>query len=379
MEGSFGITISSSSLGGLFNSCLDYLEYIELGHRYGHDYDYDVCQLKLDIANARLARCGEAVKIHEDTRFQTPSASNDPSAAATTYNPVLARLILEEIILLCESVRRSSKRYELVVRDVELFEEEDMYPEARALHNRLKNVVNGRREKDPDLVKQAAWVLYGTDSLERMVGQLIHLVDELEKAFSVEDTCRRLVHMVIGDMDDKASLTLLKATAAGIDAALADAATKKIVTLAAARNCSVDSQVDDFFNKTSASRKACDARAREVVGDMDGVVVPVDVQGMRSYTVYAGPELDIVVQFRLESLAPNTSLATKIYGSLVPKAIYGGRLSGEREGKRESLLVYLMGRIRGMTHSDFILAHGFPENSPDNILWRRNLMGDVAQ
>ncbi|KAK3947912.1 hypothetical protein QBC32DRAFT_401298 [Pseudoneurospora amorphoporcata] len=86
-----------------------------------------------------------------------------------------------------------------------------------------------------------------------------------------------------------------------------------MVTLAAARNYS---QIDAFFNKTSASRKACVARAKELVGDVDGVVVPVDVQGMRSYTVYAGPELDIVVQFRMESLALNISLATAIYGSL---------------------------------------------------------------
>ncbi|KAK3339417.1 hypothetical protein B0H65DRAFT_511635 [Neurospora tetraspora] len=146
-----------------------------------------------------------------------------------------------------------------------------------------------------------------------------------------------------------------------------------------ASNYFVDSEIDAFFTKTSASREACNGKARELVGDGD--VVPVDVQGVCSYTVYAGPELEYVVQFRLESLALKaeiSSLATDIYGSLVPKVSFEGKLGEEGDGKKEPLYVYLMTRMRGMTHLDFISAHGFPENSPDNFLWRKNLMGDVA-
>ncbi|KAK3947080.1 hypothetical protein QBC32DRAFT_385963 [Pseudoneurospora amorphoporcata] len=140
--------------------------------------------------------------------------------------------------------------------------------------------------------------------------------------------------MAIGEVEDEAGLALLKDAAAEVDEALADAAAAKIVTLAAARNYSVDSEID---------------RLSEIN------VVPVDIQGVCSYTVYAGPELEYLVQFRLKSLALKTEisdLATAIYGSLVPKVI---------------------------TQLDFILAHGFPEDSPDNLLWRKTLMGDVAQ
>ncbi|KAF2969721.1 hypothetical protein GQX73_g3865 [Xylaria multiplex] len=48
------------------------------------------------------------------------------------------------------------------------------------------------------------------------------------------------------------------------------------------------------------------------------------------------------------------------------------------EGAQEPLYVYLMSRVRGLTHLDFILLHGFPEDSPENILWRKNLIGDIA-
>ncbi|KAL2023185.1 hypothetical protein VTK56DRAFT_3308 [Thermocarpiscus australiensis] len=139
---------------------------------------------------------------------------------------------------------------------------------------------------------------------------------------------------------------------------------------------SADAEINAFFQKTSATRSACDARARELTG---GEVVPVEVQGVCSYSVYAGPELEYVVQFRLESLALRTevtSLATEIYGSLVPKVSFEGKVGEDRE--KEPLYVYLMSRLRGMTHLDFILAHGFPEYSLDNLSCRRNLIGDIA-
>ncbi|KAH9908934.1 hypothetical protein F4778DRAFT_714669 [Xylariomycetidae sp. FL2044] len=50
----------------------------------------------------------------------------------------------------------------------------------------------------------------------------------------------------------------------------------------------------------------------------------------------------------------------------------------EEEGGGEPLYVYSMSRLRGITHLDFILAHGFPENSPDNRAWRENLIRDIA-
>lgn len=139
---------------------------------------------------------------------------------------------------------------------------------------------------------------------------------------------------------------------------------------------SVASEIEAFFKKTSATRAACDAKAAELAG---GNVVPIDVRGACSYSVYAGPQLEYVVQFRLESLVLRTqvtSLATEIYGSLVPKVSFEGTMG---DGEKESLYVYLMSRMRGITYLDFILAYGFPENSPSNSVWRQNLIGDIAQ
>lgn len=136
---------------------------------------------------------------------------------------------------------------------------------------------------------------------------------------------------------------------------------------------SVASEIQAFFQEDVGNPRSVRHRPTELAG---GNAVPVDVQGACSYSVYAGPELQYVVQFRLESLALRTevtSLATEIHGSLVPKVTFEGKVG---DGEREPLYVYLMSRIRGMTHLDFTLAHGFPEDSPDNLAWRQNLIGD---
>ncbi|KAH7324960.1 hypothetical protein B0I35DRAFT_425266 [Stachybotrys elegans] len=140
----------------------------------------------------------------------------------------------------------------------------------------------------------------------------------------------------------------------------------------------VEDEISNFFAKTSASRPDCDACAEELVG---GTATPVTVQGNCSYSVYAGSCLDYVVQFRLKSLQLDmkiASLASKVYGSLAPTVSFEGQVGDESKGK-EPLYVYVMSRIKGVTHLDFILARDCPDNSPENFLHRQRLMEDVAR
>ncbi|KAI0004021.1 hypothetical protein F4779DRAFT_600598 [Xylariaceae sp. FL0662B] len=143
---------------------------------------------------------------------------------------------------------------------------------------------------------------------------------------------------------------------------------------------SVDQEIRDFFEKTSATRSACDAAAKELVG---GDVVPVAVQGVCSYTVYAGPNLDSVVQFRLRSLRLNletVTLAGKVHGDLAPKVSFKGQIGDDVDGGvREPLDIYVMTRVRGVSHLDFVLGHNLPENSPEYFAWRKILVTDVAR
>lgn len=124
---------------------------------------------------------------------------------------------------------------------------------------------------------------------------------------------------------------------------------------------STDAETASFFVRTSATRLERDSRAKELVG---GEVVPVKAQGVYSYTVYAGASLEYVVQFRLKSLKLKTNISTlarHIYGPLVPEITCKGHVGSETVVK-EPLYVYLVIRIPGVTHLDFIVGDEHPES-----------------
>ncbi|KAI0186564.1 hypothetical protein EV127DRAFT_394769 [Xylaria flabelliformis] len=143
---------------------------------------------------------------------------------------------------------------------------------------------------------------------------------------------------------------------------------------------SVDLEIVNFFGQTSATRSECDASAKQLVG---GDVVPVAVQGVCSYTVYAGQNQEFVVQFRLKSLDMNletVALARKIYGSLAPEVSFHGQLGGETDANgKEPVYIYVMTRIPGISHLDFILSRNVPQNSPEWFTWRNSLLTDMAR
>ncbi|KAL4898761.1 hypothetical protein BDV59DRAFT_207006 [Aspergillus ambiguus] len=143
---------------------------------------------------------------------------------------------------------------------------------------------------------------------------------------------------------------------------------------------SVDQEIANFFERTTATRSACDTFAREHLG---GNVIPVAVQGVCSYTVYAGPNAEFVAQFRLKSFRLNletVNLARTIYGDFAPRVTFRGEIGEDAENK-EALYIYVMSRIRGISYLDFILAHNsqVPENSVEFSLWRNNFVIDAAR
>ncbi|CRG88971.1 hypothetical protein PISL3812_06006 [Talaromyces islandicus] len=142
---------------------------------------------------------------------------------------------------------------------------------------------------------------------------------------------------------------------------------------------SVDQEIAHFFEKTSVTRSACDAYAKEHLG---GDIIPVAVQGVCSYTVYAGLNGEFVAQFRLKSLELRmdiAELAQTIYGQFAPRVTFRGQIGEDIEGK-EPLYIYTMSRIQGISYLDFLLAHNshVPENSPQFSSWRKTLIADIA-
>lgn len=100
-------------------------------------------------------------------------------------------------------------------------------------------------------------------------------------------------------------------------------------------------------------------------------------KGNCSYSVYAGPKLELVVQFRLKSLmlkSEITARASEIYDFLAPNVSFHGQLGDD---SKEPLFIYVMSRIQSISHLDFVLVDDFPENSNRNFIWRKALMADI--
>ena len=105
------------------------------------------------------------------------------------------------------------------------------------------------------------------------------------------------------------------------------------------------------------------------------------VQGNCSYSVYAGPEHEFFVQFRLKSLMlrlETVALAREIYGEGVPKVEFYGEVGDGGKGL-EMVFVCVMERIRGISYLDFILASDVPGDEKRDFIWRKRLMSDVAR
>ncbi|KAK8036218.1 hypothetical protein PG993_008832 [Apiospora rasikravindrae] len=94
----FGTVAGALSVAALFTDCVDCFEYVQLGRHFGQDFER--CRLKLDIAQTRLSRWGEAVAIHEDPRFNTTEPADAPTRQVQS--------VLEEIDLLFQSIRKKS-------------------------------------------------------------------------------------------------------------------------------------------------------------------------------------------------------------------------------------------------------------------------------
>ncbi|KAM3516438.1 hypothetical protein NHJ13051_009914 [Beauveria bassiana] len=143
----------------------------------------------------------------------------------------------------------------------------------------------------------------------------------------------------------------------------------------------VDDEIAVFFQKTTATRSECEVKARELT--TSDRVEPVAIQGVCSYTMYAGNRLEYVVQCRLSSLALKTGisdLATAVYGSFAPSVSLHGQLGTSQEGasNKEPLLVYLMTRMPGITQLDFVLSRPVAQSSAEFFPFRRNFFTGVA-
>jgi hypothetical protein len=109
---------------------------------------------------------------------------------------------------------------------------------------------------------------------------------------------------------------------------------------------SLDSAIDEFFNSsTTVTRQQCDAFAISRAG---GVSTALQMQGVCSYTVAAGPNKSKLFQFRDENSAidmDSITLAKAIHPDFVASCKYLGTLGDSRP-----VYIYEMDHLPGTAH-----------------------------
>jgi hypothetical protein len=220
MAEAFGVVMGALSVAGVFRSCVECFDHIQLGKSFGRDYT--TCQLRIDAVRLRLSRWGAAVKVQDNPRFTATVADDDQEAK-------LAISYFEMIQHRTQGLQISSKRYQLAStsQNLDLFSAEDMTPVGRRLHNRIAALVS-HRQRNATTLQKTTWALYDGKEFESMISQIASLVDDVEKIFPVEITCRRLVEVEIEDVDDEPSLETLYQASDGTDVLLAKAVETKI-------------------------------------------------------------------------------------------------------------------------------------------------------
>lgn len=212
-----------ASSPALFNNCVDTFEYIQLGRRFGQDYER--CQLKLDVAKTRLGRWGEAVGVNRDERFASAAQTDEVVGAAMG--------ILGDIQACFKAAEEKSKRYakRADAQERMVCDDNNVSPVFQRLHNRCAEIAR-RRQKSIGILKKSAWALYDKKSLDNIIDQILSWVDELEKLFPKEMTTdQKFVQVELEQVNDEPSLKTLKDAARGIDPALEEALERKVALI----------------------------------------------------------------------------------------------------------------------------------------------------
>lgn len=201
---------------------MECFEYIQLGKSFGRDYQ--TSQLRLDAARLRLSRWGEAANVYHSERSRSEPAEGDLETAAAYF---------EEIQHLMQGVQRSAKRYQLANPSANtlLASSDDMTLVGNRVHNRATAIAQ-HRQRSVGTFKKITWALYDGKEFERLVSQIITLIDELEKIFPMEEASRALVEMEIEEIDDVPSLLALEQASQATDPLLSEAVANKLLVVA---------------------------------------------------------------------------------------------------------------------------------------------------
>jgi hypothetical protein len=153
------LAVSVVGLAGLFSTCIEGFEYIQLGKQFGKDYGK--CLLRLDVSKLQLSRWAESVGLTH------PESAERYKASLSQQEYDLAHSLLEQIRDSFNNMETNAAKYEkhtkikdpnstsLVVYDPT----KDLAPQFQNLHLTLQDQA-AQRQKGANFLNKTKWALY---------------------------------------------------------------------------------------------------------------------------------------------------------------------------------------------------------------------------
>lgn len=231
----FGIVAGAVGIAGIFSTCLECFDYIQIGRRFGKDFQTKL--LTLNLLKSRLSRWGTTVRIYEDPFLQHPEAAQGDIA--------LAKHTLYQILVLLADAEKVSSKFRATAKpteDLSVFTNSQMDTEIAALSNRMRQQA-ARRQQGASLVKLAGWALYSRDLYTSLIENIMGLLDNLEQLLPAQEAQASLAVAEIKELSEEvrdkqdSTLRILHGLSAGVDRMMHDA----MGDLIAARKISIGS------------------------------------------------------------------------------------------------------------------------------------------
>jgi hypothetical protein len=211
-----GLAVGVIALAGMFNNAVDCFEFVQLGRNIGKDFQTDL--LKLDNAGLRLSRWDKAAGLSG----QVANAQSLISTMLSTEDIPKAEKLLGQVLELFEDAEKVSGKFKsqaaagdlsLLVVDVQ----GDVDSDRRTLHEKMRDLSIERKNKTP-LRQKVKWALYEKKYFERLIADIIELVDSLVETFpAVRQAQHDLCKEEVSEIGSNEILTTLDGIAASQD------------------------------------------------------------------------------------------------------------------------------------------------------------------
>ena len=218
-----GLILGSVSLTALFNNCVDNFNYIQLGRKFGRDFETSL--VKLDLIKLRFSRWGESMRLADlDTRTRQSIRSQQ--------NEEILGHLLGQISFVFKEAEKASSSFKVGANHNDLaLHAGRLSNDFATLHDSLQKKMEKRckdLQRRTKLSAKVKWALYTQKHLRTLLEDLSSLVDSLISVFpAIQRSQQELCQAEVSDLHEE-SLRALEKMNEGSDKLLGQVVTQKL-------------------------------------------------------------------------------------------------------------------------------------------------------